>query len=101
MERLENVDDLGIKIPDAGLSEVAVGAFEKRVAIQFGQVRRDAIQHAIDQIAPPAFIVVITRAGDRSAAWQKAGWKSYDPSAQPYGADEVRRERQLYGTGVR
>ncbi|MBR0950362.1 hypothetical protein [Bradyrhizobium canariense] len=38
---------------------------------------------------------------DRSAAWQKAGWKTYDPSAQPYGADEVRRERQLYGTGVR
>ena len=37
---------------------------------------------------------------DRSAAWQKAGWKSYDPSAKPYGADEVRRERQLYGTGM-
>ena len=37
---------------------------------------------------------------DRSAAWQKAGWKSYDPSAAPYGAEEVRRERQLYGTGV-
>ncbi|WP_445216986.1 hypothetical protein ACKWRH_33390 [Bradyrhizobium sp. Pa8] len=38
---------------------------------------------------------------DRSAAWQKAGWKSYDPAAQPYGAEEVRRERQLYGTGAR
>jgi hypothetical protein len=38
---------------------------------------------------------------DRSAAWQKAGWKSYDPSAKPYGAEEVRRERQLYGTGLR
>ncbi|WP_369721303.1 MULTISPECIES: general stress protein [unclassified Bradyrhizobium] len=38
---------------------------------------------------------------DRSAAWQKAGWKSYDPSAQPYGAEEVRKERQLYSTGVR
>lgn len=38
---------------------------------------------------------------DRSAAWQKAGWKSYDPSAPPFGADEVRRERQLYGTEVR
>ncbi len=38
---------------------------------------------------------------ERSAAWHKAGWKSYDPSAQPYGADEVRRERQLYGTGMR
>src|SRR6478609_3453380 len=38
---------------------------------------------------------------DRSAAWQKAGWKSYDPSAKPYGAEEVRRERQLYGTRMR
>ena len=38
---------------------------------------------------------------DRSTAWQKAGWKSYDPSAQPYGADEVRKERQLYGTNLR
>lgn len=34
---------------------------------------------------------------DRSAAWQKSGWKTFDPSAPPYGPDEVRRERQLYG----
>ena len=38
---------------------------------------------------------------DRSAAWQKAGWKSFDPAAKPYSADEVRKERQLYGTGLR
>jgi hypothetical protein len=38
---------------------------------------------------------------DRSAAWQKSGWKGFDPASQPYGADEVRRERQLYGGGVR
>jgi hypothetical protein len=38
---------------------------------------------------------------DRSAAWQKTGWKSFDPAAQPYGPDEVRRERQLYGNQVR
>jgi len=38
---------------------------------------------------------------DRSAAWQKAGWKSFDPSSKPYGADEVRKERQLYGGGLR
>jgi hypothetical protein len=37
---------------------------------------------------------------DRSAAWQKAGWKSYDPAAQPYSADEVRKERQLYGASA-
>ena len=36
---------------------------------------------------------------DRSAAWQKTGWKSYDPASKPYGAEEVRKERQTY-TGV-
>jgi hypothetical protein len=38
---------------------------------------------------------------DRSAAWQKSGWKSFDPASQPYGAEEVRKERQLYGGGLR
>jgi hypothetical protein len=38
---------------------------------------------------------------DRSAAWQKSGWQSFDPSSEPYGAEEVRRERQLYGAGMR
>jgi hypothetical protein len=37
---------------------------------------------------------------DRSAAWQKAGWKNYDPAAQPYNADQVRKERQLYGASA-
>src|ERR1700745_3869732 len=26
---------------------------------------------------------------DRSAAWQKSGWKSFDPASPPYGAEEV------------
>jgi hypothetical protein len=38
---------------------------------------------------------------DRSAAWQKSGWKSFDPASKPYGAEEVRKERQLYGGGIR
>jgi hypothetical protein len=38
---------------------------------------------------------------DRSAAWQKTGWKTFDPASQPYGAEEVRRERQLYGSSLR
>jgi hypothetical protein len=38
---------------------------------------------------------------ERSSAWQKAGWKSFDPSAKPYTADDVRKDRQLYGAGVR
>ena len=38
---------------------------------------------------------------DRSAAWQKAGWKSFDTGSKPYGAEEVRKERALYGGGLR
>jgi hypothetical protein len=33
---------------------------------------------------------------DRSTEWQKTGWTGYDPASQPYGADEVRKERTLY-----
>jgi hypothetical protein len=38
---------------------------------------------------------------DRSAAWQKTGWKTFDPASKPYGADEVQKERQLYGSRLR
>jgi hypothetical protein len=38
---------------------------------------------------------------DRSAAWQKTGWKTFDPASKPYGAEEVRKERALYGGGLR
>ena len=38
---------------------------------------------------------------DRTAAWQKAGWKSFDPASQPYGVEEVRKERQLYSGTLR
>jgi hypothetical protein len=38
---------------------------------------------------------------DRSAAWKKSGWKSFDPASKPYGADEVRNERQRYGGSLR
>jgi hypothetical protein len=34
---------------------------------------------------------------DRSAAWQKTGWTTFDPASQPYGPDQVRKERELYG----
>jgi hypothetical protein len=34
--------------------------------------------------------------GDRSAAWQKSGWKTFDPNAGPYNADQVKKERSLY-----
>ena len=38
---------------------------------------------------------------DRSTAWQKAGWKSFDPASKPYSAEEIQKERQLYGGAIR
>ena len=34
---------------------------------------------------------------DRGAAYRKSGWTNFDPAAAPYGAEEVRKERQTYG----
>jgi hypothetical protein len=33
---------------------------------------------------------------DRAAAYRKSGWKTFDPNATPYTADQVRQERSLY-----
>ena len=36
------------------------------------------------------------KVADRSAAYRKAGWTSFDPGATPYSPEQVRRERELY-----
>ena len=38
---------------------------------------------------------------NRRAMWQKSGWQKFDPQSQPYGVEEVRRERELYSSGLR
>jgi len=35
---------------------------------------------------------------DRAAEYRKTGWSKFDPSAQPYSSDQIRKERELYGT---
>ncbi len=36
------------------------------------------------------------RTTDLRSNYAKSGWKTFDPAAKPYSADEVRRERALY-----
>ena len=36
------------------------------------------------------------RVTERAAAYRKSGWKTFDPNAAPYNADQVRKERSLY-----
>jgi hypothetical protein len=33
---------------------------------------------------------------EREQAWRESGWRGFDPAAKPYGADQVRREREIY-----
>jgi hypothetical protein len=36
------------------------------------------------------------RVAERAAAYRKSGWKTFDPNATPYDADQVKKERSLY-----
>jgi hypothetical protein len=36
------------------------------------------------------------RVADRAEAYRKSGWKTFDPNATPYNADQVKNERSLY-----
>ena len=45
-----------------------VSNFEKIVAVEFAQGRRNLIEDKIDKFAPPAFVVIFARAVDRGAA---------------------------------
>jgi len=36
-------------------------------------------------------------AGSRAQTYRAQGWSAFDPAAEPYSADQITRERQLYG----
>ena len=36
------------------------------------------------------------RTADLRSSYSKGGWKTFDPAAKPYSADQVRKERSLY-----
>ena len=38
---------------------------------------------------------------DRSAAWQKSGWTDFDAASPPLSPEDIGRERELYGSGMR
>ncbi|SFU45205.1 hypothetical protein SAMN05192541_10212 [Bradyrhizobium arachidis] len=38
---------------------------------------------------------------ERSSAWQKSGWTDFDAASPPLSPEDIGRERELYGAGVR
>lgn len=63
------------------------------VSARVADTDRTRLEAALDQSA--------VNLRDRSAAWQKSGWKSFDPASKPYGVDELRDERKRYGGSLR
>lgn len=37
---------------------------------------------------------------ERVSQWRESGWQAYDPKAEPYGVEEIGRERSQYGNGA-
>jgi hypothetical protein len=53
----------------------------------------DADRARFDAVLNPSAINM----DERRTAWRKAGWQKFDPAARPLSADEMLRERALYG----
>ncbi|QOZ73755.1 hypothetical protein [Bradyrhizobium arachidis] len=83
----------GVSHEDAALYAEGVRRGGTLVSARVPEADRARIEAILDQSS--------VNLSDRRAAWQKSGWTNFDPSAKPYGADEVRKERELYRTGVR
>jgi hypothetical protein len=58
------------------------------VSVKVDEADRSRVQALLDRGA--------VRVSDRAAAYRKAGWKSFDPNATAYTADQIRKERELY-----
>jgi hypothetical protein len=82
------------------LTQAGVGKEEADVYAE-GLRRGGAVVSArVPDADGPRLQAVMDRAAvnvtERSAAYRQAGWKSFDPRATPYSADQIRKERDLY-----
>lgn len=87
-------------LTEAGVSEADAHSYAEGVrrggtlvSARVADTDRSRLETVLDESA--------VNLNDRSAAWQKTGWKSFDAGSKPYGAEEVRKERALYGGGRR
>src|ERR1700722_12444531 len=85
--------EAGVSKEDAPLYAEGVRRGGTLVSARVPDADRSRLDAILDQSA--------VNLRDRSAAWQKSGWKTFDPASKPYGAEEVRKERQLFGGRIR
>ena len=58
------------------------------VSVKVDDADRSRVQGILDRGS--------VRITDRADLYRKSGWKSFDPGAAPYSAEQIRKERELY-----
>ena len=82
-------------LTEAGVSEEDAHVYAEGVrrggtllTVRVSEVDRARIESILDRSAVNIW--------DRGMAYRTSGWKSFDPAATSYSADQVRKERELY-----
>ena len=82
-------------LTEAGVSEEDAHVYAEGVrrggtllTVRVSEVDRARIESILDRSAVNIW--------DRGMAYRTSGWKSFDPAAPSYSADQVRKERELY-----
>lgn len=84
-----------------GLTEMGVSKEEADVYAEGVRRGGTLVSARVDDAMASQYEAVLDRSSvniqERGAAYRKSGWSTFDPAAKPYGAEEVRKERQTYG----
>ena len=78
----------GVSKEDAHVYAEGVRRGGTLVSVRVSDGNRARVEAILDRNA--------VNVSDRGAIYRKSGWSSFDPSAPPYTADQVRQERSLY-----
>jgi hypothetical protein len=58
------------------------------VSVKVDDADRSRVQEILDRGS--------VKLADRAGLYRKSGWKSFDPNATPYTAEQIRKEREMY-----
>jgi hypothetical protein len=82
--------DYGMSEEDAHVYSEAVRRGGSLVSVRADDARAAKAEHILNQQGPVDVV-------SRRQYYAKAGWSEYDPSAPGYTAEQIRKERELYG----